>query len=53
MNVRSLATEDFKIEPDNETRLVAERVREFLTGYADAAVTLKTILASLDPLPTN
>ncbi len=49
----SLATEDFKIEPDSETRLVAERVRDFLAAYADAAVTLKTILESLPPLRAN
>ncbi len=49
----SLATEGFKIEPDQETRLVAKRVREFLAEYADAADTLKDILESLPPLRAN
>lgn len=49
----TLATQGFKIAPDSETRLIAERVRDFLAAYADASDTLKAILASLAPLPAN
>jgi len=47
----SLATQTYKFEPDSETLLVAQRVRAFLSEYADASEMLKAILASLPPLP--
>jgi hypothetical protein len=49
----SLATQEFKYEPDSETRLVAKRVRAFLTAYSSTSETLAGILASLPPLAAN